>query len=154
MAFEENLSHPLRVALEENNLYNWIPEATMHIIHGVADELVPFENAQIAYDTFIANGAENVYFELLPESFGGHQEAAVYCLLIAFNLSEELKIINTKADINLDGIIDILDLVLIVSFIVNPEAPSSFEFWSSDLNSDLVINILDIVATVNLIIDS
>jgi len=75
-------------------------------------------------------------------------------LLIAFDLSEDLKIMNVKADINLDGVTDILDLVLMISFIVDPQAPSSLEFWMSDLNSDSIINILDLVATVNLIIES
>ena len=40
-----------------------------------------------------------------------------------------------------------------ISFIVNPEFPSSLEFWMSDLNSDLIINILDLIASVNLIIE-
>jgi len=152
--FTNDETYPFRIHLEENDLYDWTPQNTMYIFHGVADESVPHENSIVAYEQFIANGSENVYFELLPESFGGHQEAAVYCLLIAFNLSEELKIMNSKADINLDGVTDILDLVLIVSFIINPEASSSLEFWMSDLNSDLIINILDLVATVNLIIES
>ena len=152
--FSNDENYPFRVHLEENDLYDWTPQNTMYIFHGIIDESVPHENSIVAYDTFIANGAEDIYFELLPESFGGHQEAAVYCLLIAFNLSEELKIINAKADINLDGIVDILDLVLMISFIVNPEEPSNFDFWASDLNSDMIINILDIVATVNFIIES
>ena len=151
--FTNDETYPFRVHLEENDLYDWTPENTMYIFHGVADESVPHENSIVAYNQFMANGAEDVYFELLPESFGGHQEAAVYCLLMAFNLSEELKTINVKADINLDGITDILDLVLMISFIVDPQAPSSLEFWMSDLNSDSIINILDLVATVNLIIE-
>ena len=152
--FANDETYPFRVHLEENDLYDWVPQNTMYIFHGVADESVPHENSIVAYEQFIANGAENIYFELLPESFGGHQEAAVYCLLMAFNLSEELKIMNVKADINLDGVTDILDLVLMISFIVDPQVPSSLEFWMSDLNSDSIINILDLVATVNLIIES
>ena len=73
--------------------------STMYLLHGVADERVPHENSIIAYNQFILNGAENVSFELLPETFGGHQEAAVYCLLFAFALSEELKQIHSSGDI-------------------------------------------------------
>jgi len=151
--FANDENYPFRIHLEENDLYDWTPQNTMYIFHGIIDESVPHENSIVAYDSFVANGAEDVYFELLPESFGGHQEAAVYCLLIAFNLSEELKIINTKADINLDSIIDILDLVLMVSFIMDTPQLSTFEFWASDLNSDMIINVLDIIATVNLILE-
>ena len=43
-SFQNNSNHPLRAALEENDLYDWTPLSTMHIIHGEADELVPFES--------------------------------------------------------------------------------------------------------------
>jgi hypothetical protein len=125
----------------------------MYLFHAIADESVPHENSIVAYDSFIENGAEDVYFELLPESFGGHQDAAVWCLMVAFNISEELKIINDKGDLNNDGIIDILDLVQIVSVVMDNQDISSYIFWSSDLNSDLIINVLDVVATVNIILN-
>ncbi|MBI45739.1 MAG: hypothetical protein CMG66_06225 [Candidatus Marinimicrobia bacterium] len=151
--FTENENYPFRVHLGENDLYDWIPENTMYIFHGVADESVPHDNSVVAYNRFIENGAENVYFESLPESYGGHQEAAPYCLFIAFDISETLKVMNIKSDINIDGFTDILDVVLMVSIIMDPiQNISSFESWASDLNSDSIINILDVIATVNLII--
>ena len=73
--------------------------------------------------------------------------------MVAFNISEELKIINNKGDLNNDGIIDVLDLVQIVSVIMDNQDISSYIFWSSDLNSDLIINVLDVVATVNIILN-
>ena len=150
--FSNNVDYPFRVYLQENDLYDWTPENTMYLFHGIADESVPHENSVVAYNSFIENGAEDVYFESLPESFGGHQEAAVWCLMVAFNISEELKIISNKGDLNNDGIIDILDLVQIVSVIMDNQEIPSYIFWSSDLNSDLIINVLDIVATVNIIL--
>jgi len=151
--FSNNENYPFRVHLEENDLYDWTPQNTMYLFHAIADESVPHENSIVAYDSFIENGAEDVYFELLPESFGGHQDAAVWCLMVAFNISEELKIINDKGDLNNDGIIDILDLVQIVSVVMDNQDISSYIFWSSDLNSDLIINVLDVVATVNIILN-
>ena len=151
--FTNDDNYPFKVHLSENDLYDWTPQNTMYIFHGIADESVPHENSVVAYDSFIANGAQDVYFESLPESFGGHQEAAVYCLLIAFNLSEELKIINSQGDVNQDNIIDILDLVLMVSFIMENLELTSFEFWASDINDDQVNNVLDIISTVNLILE-
>jgi len=152
--FTNDDTYPFKVHLAENDLYDWTPQNTMYIFHGIADESVPHENSIVAYNKFIENGAENIYFELLPESFGGHQEAAVYCLLIAFNLSEELKIINNKGDVNIDNIINVLDLVLMVSAIMeNSNLTTSYEFWASDVNSDLVLNVLDLVSTVNIILE-
>jgi len=151
--FTNDDTYPFKVHLAENDLYDWTPENTMYIFHGIADESVPHENSVVAYNKFIENGAQDVYFESLPESFGGHQEAAVYCLLIAFNLSEELKIINNKGDVNIDSIINVLDLVLMVSAIMENSNLTSYELWASDVNSDLILNVLDLVSTVNIILE-
>ena len=150
--FTNNTNYPFRVHLEENDLYDWTPLNTMYLFHAIADESVPHENSVVAYNSFIENGAEDVYFESLPESFGGHQDAAVFCLLIAFNLSEELKLMHIKADINLDGVIDVLDLIEMISIIIEGQSLSSLDFWIADTNSDLIIDIIDIVATVNIIL--
>lgn len=151
--FEENLTHPLRVALEENDLYGWTPEATMHIIHGIADELVPFENAQLAYDTFLSNGANDVSLVPIPESFGGHQDAAPFALLGAFELAQELKIINELGDFNQDGILDVLDVLGIINYIIQNES-DNYYVWASDLNEDNNIDILDIIDLINTILNS
>jgi hypothetical protein len=151
--FEENENHPLRLALQENNLYDWTPQSTMHIIHGLADELVPFENSQLAYDTFIANGAEDVTLTPIPESFGGHQDAAPFALLGAFELSQELKIINELGDFNEDGALDILDVIGIVNYIIQTEN-NNYHLWASDINVDNNIDVLDIIYLINIILNS
>ena len=151
--FEENENHPLRLALQENNLYDWTPQSTMHIIHGLADELVPFENSQLAYDTFIANGAEDVTLTPIPESFGGHQDAAPFALLGAFELSQELKIINELGDFNEDGALDILDVIGIVNYIIQTEN-NNYHLWASDINVDYNIDVLDIIYLINIILNS
>ena len=74
-SFSNNQNHPLRFALEENNLYDWTPQSPVYIFHGEADELVPLENAELAYQHFIENGATDVYLEIIPSSLGGHQDA-------------------------------------------------------------------------------
>ena len=126
----------------------------MYIFHAVADESVPHENSIVAYNQFMENGAEDVYFELLPESYGGHQEAAVYCLLIAYNLSEDLKVINISGDLNSDADLNILDVVLLVSVIINQSELSTYDFWASDINNDQIINILDIITLINIVLNN
>ena len=59
--FENNMDHPLRLSLQENDLWDWSPLATMYIFHGEGDELVPYANAELAYNQFIEYGVENIY---------------------------------------------------------------------------------------------
>ena len=153
--FSTDENYPFRVHLEENALWNWTPMSTMYLLHGVADERVPHENSIIAYNQFILNGAQNVSFELLPETFGGHQDAAVYCLLFAFALSEELKQIHSLGDINMDNILDVLDIVALVSIIMgNTQTDTSYEIWASDFNIDGIVNVLDVIGLLNIILNN
>ena len=153
--FSSDENYPFRVHLQENDLWNWTPMSRMYILHGVADERVPHENSIIAYNQFILNGAQNVSFELLPETFGGHQDAAVYCLLFAFALSEELKQIHSLGDINMDNILDVLDIVALVSIIMgNTQIDTSYEIWASDLNIDATVNVLDVIALLNTVLNN
>jgi len=55
---------------------------------------------------------------------------------------------NTQGDINNDGAIDILDIVLVVNIVLSGE----FNQFA-DLNGDSVINVLDIVQLVNIILN-
>ena len=90
-SFQENFNHPLKVALRENDLLDWTPESPMYIFHGIADELVPYENSEVAYDSFVNNGAQDVTLSLIPAEYGGHQDAAPFALLAAYNFSESYK---------------------------------------------------------------
>tara|TARA_Y100001970_G_C14110927_1_gene790820 strand:- start:461 stop:955 length:495 start_codon:yes stop_codon:yes gene_type:complete len=55
-------------------------------------------------------------------------------------------------DVNSDGSIDILDIVLMVNIILSVLEPTDLQLQASDLNVDGVINILDIVQIVNIIL--
>ena len=154
--FEQNESHPLRIYLEENDLWNWLPQAPMYIFHGEGDELVPFANAQLAYDQFVLNGAENIYLEPIPESFGGHQDVAPWALFGAYQISQDVKIINELGDVNQDGTLNILDLVGIANVILEDSDMnvSDYAIWASDVNMDAEIDILDIISLVNIILEN
>ena len=56
-------------------------------------------------------------------------------------------------DINEDGSLDVLDVVLIVNFIMGYDTPTSSQEWASDINNDETINIQDIILLVNMILD-
>ena len=55
-------------------------------------------------------------------------------------------------DVNNDAILNILDIVLIVNFVLGSDTPDASEFVVADLNGDGIINILDIVILTNLIL--
>ena len=57
-------------------------------------------------------------------------------------------------DINGDESVDVLDIILIVSFIIDPDTPSDTEAYVADYNGDGQINILDIVSVVSFILDN
>tara|TARA_B100001750_G_C15469996_1_gene579237 strand:+ start:153 stop:650 length:498 start_codon:yes stop_codon:yes gene_type:complete len=58
----------------------------------------------------------------------------------------------TLGDINSDGFIDILDIVLLVNIILGILDPTDIQENASDINNDGVINILDVVQIVNMIL--
>ncbi|MBD23513.1 MAG: hypothetical protein CMG46_00695 [Candidatus Marinimicrobia bacterium] len=56
-------------------------------------------------------------------------------------------------DINQDNVINVLDIITLINFILSEDVPMDDEFSYSDLNSDNVLNVLDIVILVNLILN-
>ena len=55
-------------------------------------------------------------------------------------------------DINNDSILNILDIVLVVNFVLGDATPNASEFSAADLNGDGTLNILDVVILTNLIL--
>ena len=55
-------------------------------------------------------------------------------------------------DVNADGRIDVLDIVVVVNIIVETYDPSDDEFSAADMNSDGVVDVLDIITLVNAIL--
>ena len=56
-------------------------------------------------------------------------------------------------DVNADGSIDVLDIVMVVNIIVETYDPSDDEFSAADMNSDGVVDVLDIITLVNAILE-
>lgn len=56
-------------------------------------------------------------------------------------------------DINFDSVLDILDVVILINFVLGNTVPTSLEYTSSDINGDSQIDVIDIVLLVNLIIE-
>jgi len=58
--FENNPSHPLRVALADNDLFDWAPSFPLRMFYCDADEQVAFTNSTSTEQIMIENGATDV----------------------------------------------------------------------------------------------
>ena len=152
--FTNNEDYFFRELLRENDLYNWTPQSLTFLFHGIADHLVPYENSVVAYDQFIENGAENVYLELLDESYGNHQEAAPYAILGAYGIIESMKLINPLGDVNHDGFINVADVMSCVNIILGQIIFESYSNWAADMDSNDHINVIDVLHIVDVILSN
>ena len=57
-------------------------------------------------------------------------------------------------DISSDGELNIIDVVLLVSFILETQEPNDNQFTCSDVNNDNSLNVVDIILLVNQILDT
>lgn len=78
-SFINNQNHYFRVALRDNDVYDWTPVAPLKMFYCEADDEVYYRNAFVAYDKFIENGATSVEMMSAGENFG-HFECAFYAL--------------------------------------------------------------------------
>ena len=149
-------NHPVRDALRENDLYDWIPQSITRIYHSTEDELVPVENAEIAYNQFIANGADPSRIELATIDLGSHQDAAPWILISVYFWFQEL-VDNQEflaGDMDINFVIDVLDVIIMVNIIVgNVSDPEPYQNYVGDVNLDGDINVLDVISVVNVILD-
>lgn len=112
--FINDPNHPLNLALDDNDVYDFIPESPMKLLHCNGDLSIPIENSEVAYNHFIESGATDIYFE-----DGGNLDHAP-CAQIAI-IGSKLWI-DTMADIcvpqslNLDGISELNNKKLIGTF--------------------------------------
>jgi len=58
----------------------------------------------------------------------------------------------SQGDVNTDGIINILDIVLSVNFVLGEEVPTTTQNSLADMNSDGTLNVLDVILLVNQVI--
>ena len=52
-------------------------------------------------------------------------------------------------DVNFDGILNITDVVLVVSYVLNTITPTEEELLTADFNQDGLLNILDVIQLVS-----
>ena len=144
--FSSNSDNLFRQTLEENTLLDWTPVTPTYLIHAIADDIVPIANAQVAYDTFIDNGAESVHLIEMPVSIGGHEDAAPLCLFMALDTIISYQIVNIKGDVNLDGFLNINDQDLLKDNLLEYSAFNILKHWAGDIDFDYSLSIFDLLS--------
>lgn len=83
-AYESDPNHPLKLALRNNDLWNWVPETPVKMFYCSGDDQVSWRNSQVAYDKFMAQGASPEIVSLhetTPDA--NHAECAQPTFLLA-----------------------------------------------------------------------
>ena len=65
---------------------------------------------------------------------------------------EESNVVVPTGDVNGDGNVDVVDIVNVVSFVLEVKQPTDEEFFQADINQDGNLDVLDIVTLVNIIL--
>ena len=151
--------------------YNWIEQPDIPIVsmHGNEDTVVPYSDnsvtlfgldvtvygSEIIHNTMIELGnysALHTYEgqDHTPFSNGMNFESEFsteFLYEIVCGTSNLM-----IGDTNLDGTLNVLDVIILVNFIINNEDLNSDQLYISDINDDQSINVLDVILLVNLIL--
>lgn len=146
--FTNSDSHFFRLTLDENTLLDWTPQSPTYIYHGEGDDNIPVENAHVAYNSFIENGAEAVELVLFDAALGGHAAVAPACLFSGFNTIQTYAAISPRGDLNSDGTIAEEDLNIMVESVMVESDMTEFQWWAGDLDGDDSHSIFDVLFVV------
>ena len=94
--------------------------------------------------------AEDLFYDGDNSNGGSIVEAAVDDVLINAIYYDDC---NPDGDVNVDGSLNVLDVVTTVNAILDDSIVTESFICSGDMNRDLVLNVLDIVIIVGIILD-
>jgi len=77
--FKYNYNHPFRQVLRDNDLWDWYPDAPVQLCHCTGDTQVFYENALVAYNSFLDKGKTDI--ELVTPNNGDHGDCVLPCFL-------------------------------------------------------------------------
>ncbi len=113
-AVRTDANHPYRIALQNNDLHDWLPNAPVRMYYCEADEQVSYLNSISALETMQANGATNVEVQSAGAIFT-HGPCATFALLGAKLYFDDQKVGCTET-----GIFDFSNDFLPLQFAPNP----------------------------------
>jgi len=89
----DSVNNPLRRALRDNDVYDWVTTKPMRIIYCHGDYTVNPGNSIKAYNTFVRNGCGNLV-SLVDMGNSSHYGCAMYALIIGKNFFDSLRKLN------------------------------------------------------------
>lgn len=85
-AFDNDPNNPMRLALQDNDRYDWAPQSPMRLYYCTEDEQVFYENSLVAHSTMEANGATDVtLMDMGAYSHGDCAQLSLFDILGWFN---------------------------------------------------------------------
>lgn len=88
-AFRADPAHPLRRALQDNDLIAWTPRAPTRLFHCSGDRDVPPQNSVVARDEFVSRGANVTLLD--PQPGADHGDCVLPATLAAKQWFDSLK---------------------------------------------------------------
>jgi len=126
--------------------YNTSKWLSTNLLSGNSTQLSYGSTATYSVDVNSSNLDEGIYMGYVVNSTNAINSTDIFPVML--NIQENLLI----GDITQDGVIDVLDIVLLINIIMGEYTPSSLDFLLSDLNEDGTINVQDCILLINIIL--
>lgn len=94
---ENNPNHPINIALADNDVFDWAPEAPTRLYYCMADDQVPFQNSLIAETAMTAAGAQSLVAIDLNSEFN-HGQCVSPAIQAAWTFFLQYQEITTDVD--------------------------------------------------------
>ena len=116
------------------------------IIGDTLESSIPliFENEEASFQ--VTPPSNGIQFLLVTSGYSGNPN-----VVNPFYAIELLTLAN--GDVNNDDLINVLDVVILIQFVLHQQFPENDQFYNGDLNSDGHLNVLDVVHLINIIFD-
>ncbi len=111
-------------------------------------------NYEFNYNNYIffIRTATGEYVKFWPYSYYNSEEASGH-ISIAYETGIQNNSCNNSGDVNFDGLLNLLDIIIIRDHIISAQTLTSNEQCQGDINYDSLIDVFDIVMILNLILN-
>ena len=157
MGYNQLVSLPESIGNLENLVYMWIFNNNLSFLPDSFCNLnVNWNYDDYSFLPYFGSGG-NQLCNNLPECIENspNLNSSIDPLYYSFEITNDQECETTclVMDLNLDGIINIIDIIATVNIIIDNTNPSDEELCAGDINGDETINIVDIISIVNFILD-
>tara|TARA_Y100001968_G_C19005386_1_gene547938 strand:- start:15 stop:650 length:636 start_codon:yes stop_codon:yes gene_type:complete len=157
MGYNELESLPESIGNLENLVYLWIFNNNLSTLPNSFCNLnVNWNSDDYSFLPYFGSGG-NELCDNLPECIENspNLNSSIDPLYYSFEITTEQDCETScvTMDLNLDGTINIVDIIATVNIIIGNINPTESELCAGDINNDGTINIVDVISIVNFILD-